>query len=154
MTTVGYGDIVPVTKNERLFSMFITIIASGVFAFTLNSIGTIISRYNILAGQYKERMSFVNNFMLEANLPKDLRMNIRRYLEYVYETKKEIKIEEKEVFSMLNDNLSEKITVYLNGRILNSIRCFETFQLDFLSELCFNFRKQTFIIDENIFIEG
>lgn len=45
-------------------------------------------------------------------------MKIRRYLEHVWESKKEIKIDEKEVMAMLNESLREKITVYLNGRIL------------------------------------
>jgi hypothetical protein len=36
----------------------------------------------------------------------------------MWETKKTIKIDEKEVMAMLNESLREKITVYLNGRIL------------------------------------
>jgi len=47
-----------------------------------------------------------------------LRLKIRRYLEYMWDSKKEIKIDEKEVMAMLNESLREKITVYLNGRIL------------------------------------
>jgi hypothetical protein len=39
MITVGYGDIVPKTSGERIFTIFIMILASGVFAYTMNSIG-------------------------------------------------------------------------------------------------------------------
>lgn len=60
MVTVGYGDITPSTTAERVYSMCAMMLASGVFAYTINSIGTIVSRYNILAGQYKEKMTFVN----------------------------------------------------------------------------------------------
>ena len=35
MITVGYGDIVPITKTERIFAMFIMILACGVFAYTV-----------------------------------------------------------------------------------------------------------------------
>ena len=49
MITVGYGDITPKTTGERLYTMVAMIIASGMFSYTLNSIGTIVSRYNILA---------------------------------------------------------------------------------------------------------
>ena len=51
-------------------------------------------------------------------MPKDLQNRVRKYLEYRLECKTTIKIEEKEVMKMLNENLREKITVYLNGRIL------------------------------------
>ena len=36
MVTVGYGDIVPLNTNERLFTMAAMLIASGVFAYTIN----------------------------------------------------------------------------------------------------------------------
>jgi hypothetical protein len=48
-------------------------------------------------------------------------MKIIRYLEYNWEEKKTIKIEEKEVYALLNDNLRDKITVCINGRILQSL---------------------------------
>ena len=43
--------------------MFAMLTASGVFSYTINSIGTIISRYNMLAAAYKEKMNYVNRFM-------------------------------------------------------------------------------------------
>lgn len=118
MATVGYGDITPGNSNERIYTMAAMIIASGVFSFTINQIGTVISRYNILAMAYREKMNYVNKYLLTTQVPAELRMKIRRYLEYVWESKKEIKIDEKEVMAMLNESLREKLTVYLNGRIL------------------------------------
>jgi hypothetical protein len=35
MTTVGYGDISPVTIYERIFVIFISFIASGIFAYAI-----------------------------------------------------------------------------------------------------------------------
>jgi len=64
MVTVGYGDITPRTTNERIYTMLAMIVASGMFSFTINSIGTIITRYNILAANYREKMNYVNKFLL------------------------------------------------------------------------------------------
>lgn len=36
MITVGYGDISAVTTNERIYIIFITFIACGVFAYAVN----------------------------------------------------------------------------------------------------------------------
>jgi len=41
MITVGYGDIVPITVAERVFSIFTMLIASGLFGYTMNKIGRI-----------------------------------------------------------------------------------------------------------------
>lgn len=53
---------------------------------------------------------------------------------------------------MLNENLREKITVYLNGRILRSMKFFEVgFEIDFLSELTFYFQIKSYSNDDFIF---
>lgn len=41
MVTVGYGDITPSTKNEKIITIFITLISCGVFAFAVNTIDVI-----------------------------------------------------------------------------------------------------------------
>jgi len=42
MITVGYGDITPTTDSERVFVIVVTLLSCGVFAYSVNSIGTII----------------------------------------------------------------------------------------------------------------
>lgn len=41
ITTVGYGDITPVTPNEMIFTVFMTLVTCGVFGYAINNIGTI-----------------------------------------------------------------------------------------------------------------
>lgn len=43
MITVGYGDIVPVTTGEKLTCVVVMIMASGVFAYTMNRINYLLS---------------------------------------------------------------------------------------------------------------
>ena len=38
MITIGYGDVHPWTPIEMLFAIFMMILASGVFGYTMNSI--------------------------------------------------------------------------------------------------------------------
>ena len=42
-------------------------------------------------------------------MPEDLRLKVRRYLDYVFDIKQEIKVEEKEVYNLLNERLKEKL---------------------------------------------
>ena len=42
MITVGYGDIVPKTTLEKLFSILMIICSCGVFAYSINRVGSII----------------------------------------------------------------------------------------------------------------
>ena len=63
-----------------------------------------------------------------------------------------MKIEEEEVFKTLNQDLQEKVTVCLNSFIIQTMPFFNQFQMDFISELTFTTKHQTFTIDENIFV--
>jgi hyperpolarization activated cyclic nucleotide-gated potassium channel 2 len=85
MTTVGYGDIIPKTSNEKIYSMASMILACGIFAYTVGSVGGIISKQNSEANLFRERSIAVNRYMKKKLLPYDLQFRVRRYLEYVWE---------------------------------------------------------------------
>lgn len=63
-------------------------------------------------------MIYVNQFMTTKGIPKELRDKINRYLDYNWETKKKIKIEEDELMELLNKDLKDQIKSHLTGRIL------------------------------------
>ena len=60
MATVGYGDIVPITNSEKIFTIIAMLIACGVFAYVVGSIEMIVSRTNTIELEFKERMLHVN----------------------------------------------------------------------------------------------
>jgi hypothetical protein len=41
MVTVGYGDISPASYIEKVFSVIMTLISCGIFAYAVNTIGSI-----------------------------------------------------------------------------------------------------------------
>jgi hypothetical protein len=88
MTTVGYGDVAPYTMNEKIYAIFSMLIACGVFAYVVGSIETIARRSNTMASVFKEKILHVNQFLMHKQIPKYLRLKVRRYLEYMFEYKK------------------------------------------------------------------
>ena len=63
MVTVGYGDFTPVTTYERLYSIINICIATCMYAYTINEIHKTISKYNLLAEKFEEKMKYINKFM-------------------------------------------------------------------------------------------
>jgi CRP-like cAMP-binding protein len=78
---------------------------------------------------------------------------VRRYLEYMFEYKKQYKLSEVEVLAMLNENLKDQVIVHLNGRMLKNTRIFGVFDFRFLSEVTFLLSNETFSMDDHIFEE-
>ena len=46
MITVGYGDIVPITSAEKIYVIVMTLISAGVFAYSINTIGSIFTEHS------------------------------------------------------------------------------------------------------------
>lgn len=69
----------------------------------------------------------MNKFLRNKGVPSSLRKKINNYLDYNWEVKKQIKIDEDEVYGLLNEDLKDKIKIYFNGRILHNVQIFEAF---------------------------
>ena len=41
-TTIGYGDLYPQSEGEKIYCIFIMIIASGIFAYIVGAVASII----------------------------------------------------------------------------------------------------------------
>jgi hyperpolarization activated cyclic nucleotide-gated potassium channel 2 len=154
IATVGYGDIAPITLEEKIFAMTTMIISSGVFAYTLGSIGTLVSEQNALENTYREAMVSVNSYMKSKRLGKDLQLRVRRYLDYLWEKKKKNKIDEKEVLELLSEPLRDEIYGYINAYIVRTCKVFESFDDTFVAQLTRSLDSETFAPGDQIFESG
>ena len=64
MTTVGYGDLTPVTEFEMLYAMLAMLISCGVFAYVVGSIETIVRQSNTIENEFKEKILHINQYLL------------------------------------------------------------------------------------------
>jgi hypothetical protein len=67
--------------------------------------------------------------MIHHGLPNEFRLKVKRHLDYLVEYKKEFKLEEDEVFGMLNEGLTLELIVNLNGKLLHSKAFFQNYEL-------------------------
>ena len=51
--TVGYGDLNPMSDEEKIFTITVMVIACGVFAYILGSIQTIFQRDETLISEFR-----------------------------------------------------------------------------------------------------
>ena len=48
LTTVGYGDIVPATNIETIYSMIVMIFGVGIYGYVIGNVANILSTWNLL----------------------------------------------------------------------------------------------------------
>ena len=155
MTTVGYGDIVPYTNLEKIYATISMILACGVFAFTVSSIGTLVSKQNAEANAYRERVIAVNQYMKRKELSMDLQFRVRRYLEYIWEKQKHTYLDERQLLSQLNEPLRDEIYIHIHGAVLKDCPVFQKeYSQHFISQLTKLLKAVTFAPGDVVFQEG
>eukprot|EP00347_Sterkiella_histriomuscorum_P007191 403349915 len=154
MATIGYGDIFPVTPLEKCYVMVCMIIACAVFAYLVGYIGSILDKSETVIQEFKIKALQIKQFMSFHNLPANFKNQVKRYLDYVVEYKRQYKMEEEEVLEMLSEGLRFELIIHLNGKMLHNTAIFKNFDIQFLSELTFILKKETLSDDYKLFDEG
>lgn len=74
MVTVGYGDITPQNPLEVSISIITIMLSCGVYAYTLNAIGTIFLEHNRSEKEIQINLSIINDYMISKNISNRLRI--------------------------------------------------------------------------------
>lgn len=72
MITVGFGDIVPINKYERIYVVIMTCFSCGVFAFAINTIGNIVKDRLQLSYDLKLNKTHLLAYMADRTVHKNI----------------------------------------------------------------------------------
>ena len=87
LTTVGYGDIIPTNNAERTFCMVSFIVGALVFGYMLSSIASLVNAMDRQAAINEAKMDEVKEYMRWRQVPRDLKVRLRRYYSHYYSKK-------------------------------------------------------------------
>lgn len=154
MITVGYGDITPVTTNEKIFAIFIMLIASGVFAFTMSSISTMLQQMDQSRFFFKQALVSLNEYTKGKQVGKGVKMKVKRYLENVLKSDNVTKVNEDGLLELLSEKLRNEIIIDVNGRVLKYAKILsDSFSKKILGETTLVMKEAIFSNEEIIFRE-
>ncbi|KAL4481511.1 hypothetical protein ABPG74_007600 [Tetrahymena malaccensis] len=146
MATVGYGDITPQNDLEVLFTAITIFVTCIVYAFSINTIGSIIENIEKKDKKYKENLQIIHGVMREENVSRELKIKISNYVEYLYKESNEIqKKQENLIINKLSTKLRNDLTLEIQGKYLNDIPLFKNIKEK---------DKVTSIMEEQLFSPG
>lgn len=92
LTSIGYGDLVPMNSTERLLSVFFMAISGVTWTYAIGQAAGIASTLDPSRIRYETTMDSLNFYMTERKLPKEMRMTLRDYFQnsrYVHQSNDE-----------------------------------------------------------------
>ena len=84
MTTVGYGDIVPINTLETVIVAVVTVIGGFVYPAVVGAIAALISNLNMARAEFTSKIVSLQRYMEVKQFPTDLRTRILRFYDYLW----------------------------------------------------------------------
>jgi Ca2+-binding EF-hand superfamily protein len=112
MATVGYGDILPDSDEERLYTTFAMIVGCGFYAYLLGSITSVVSTIDANMRFYHERMGLINAWLdHHTELPMALSRKVRRHFKFLLTEK--TALGDASILSDLSPDLRIEVAQYI-----------------------------------------
>jgi hypothetical protein len=152
LTTIGYGDIVPVTDAQTLYTIFVMLTGVGVYGYVIGNIANLMSNLDIVQSSHAKRMEKVNAFIRYRKLPKNLQDRILDYYEYLFE--RNLGSDESDFYNDLPKSLVRDIKLYLNKDLIAKIPFFKSASDALLTELVLSLRAVFFLPNDFVMRKG
>jgi len=166
--TVGYGDISAQNTTEVIYSTFTIFFGCGLFAYFINSVGSIaqditkesqnfkftIFFHRYISSFFRTKLAVINKYMEKKNIDHILQMKIREYLRFIWEEESTQNVEiEKEIIDKLSKSLRSELIFESYGQILQKFPLFfANFSEKFLTELMYEIKEVRNIPEDTIFL--
>ena len=107
---IGFGDIIPVTTDERIYVIFAMCIGVTAFSYSIGAMSQLVHRLE--ASPLNDRLDQVNAYMKFRSLPKDLQDEVREYYFVNWETGQAAH-DEKSILMELSSRLRNAVSLYV-----------------------------------------
>ena len=154
MTSVGYGDILPVTSTQRIVAVVSMCFACVLFGNIIGNIQGYIESYGADEKYYENTARRLKNHLKQNKLPPELRHRVVQYIYYLKNLQQRNGPREINLLESLSAPLKEEIYIQTRGYLLASSAVFRIYCGSFLKYLGHQMKTEVFAPGDNIFKEG
>ena len=154
LTTVGFGDIAANTVSERVFAVILMGFGVGFYSYTISNLSTIMENIDLRSSHLKTRLSTLNDFSKDSNLPRNLKTRIRRHIVHDHEQNIYSWFSHDSLLKDLPAALRTEISQYLHRDIVQKVIFFQDKDPGFIAFVLPNLRNLAFKCGEVIFQQG
>jgi hypothetical protein len=152
LTTVGYGDIVPSTDLEKLYSVLVMILGVGFYGYLIGNVASVLSKKDPAKEYFVENMERLSTLVKYRNITPAMANKIRRYFTYLWKHK--LNINEDEFINQLPYGLKLELLSQLREEVLKKVELFRNADKNFLEALSLKLKPLALTPDDVLFKVG
>jgi len=152
ITTVGFGDIVPVTILEKLYCIFSVAIGAITYGAVISTFVAAAAASNLKKNQMNQRMDAIVMYMQQKKFPKELFKKCFHYFRHFYRQKSTF--DESTILNDLNDKLRVEVSSYMAYSTFYRNNTFNKLEVKYLTVIMLMTKPFRADQDDIIFSKG
>jgi CRP-like cAMP-binding protein len=152
MLTIGYGDIQPLSTEDRSTSVLVIFTGVTVFSYLLGNVASLIASLDPTSSMFTEKMLIVNAYMKQKNLPQKLQLKVRDFVSTSWT--KNMLFNDDQVLSEMSVTLREMVSLELIGDLVRKVSMFEDADAKLISEVCVKMRWERLFEHDKVIVSG
>ncbi|MCB0549833.1 MAG: cyclic nucleotide-binding domain-containing protein [Phaeodactylibacter sp.] len=152
ITTVGYGDITPITPTEKIYAIFAMLMGLGFYGFLIGNITRLLSKKDPAREHYLDNMEKLSVAIKYRSLPLSLQRRIHDY--YSYKWRKRLGFDEEDFLEGLPHSLKRQVALHFKREILERIPMFSQASQEFIESIALHLNPAVFTPGDYIFRAG
>jgi len=138
LTSIGYGDILPVTFAEYAWVTFFMLLGAVCWAYIIGSFCGVVATLDLHTTEFRQTMDELNHFMRQQGLPNKLRLELRAYFHQARSLQEARS--SKRLLDMISPSLKGSVMRYTVGEtLINNVSFLKDAEPEFLVELAQRF---------------
>jgi hypothetical protein len=133
MTTVGYGDIVPKTPSQYVYTIFLMILGVGTYGYVIANLSSYFGNIDTARSEFTRKMAIINAFLAYREIPPELEKRILSYYNYIWDNR--LDHNENDVISDLPDSLKLEVELFLRQPLISKVPLFQKASSDFRNDI-------------------
>ena len=152
MTTVGYGDLIPKTLHEIVYSSIIIIIGATIFGYVVGNISTMVGSFNMGEKLSTDLLQEIRNYLREQRITRQLSKEVLNYYENFLEYK--TAFNENAMLRDLPTHLRIDTMCFIHRSTIPKISIFNRQSNDFITTVLFLLKPQHHAKGSMVYNEG
>jgi Cyclic nucleotide-binding domain/Ion channel len=152
LATVGYGDIVPKTNLQTVYTMVVMLLGVGVYGYVIGNVTNLVANIDLAKTHYREKMERLAAFMRYRNIPPTLQRRLRDYHAYLWENR--LGYDESTILAELPDSLRTEVALFLRRDFIEHAPLFQGASHELVREMALQLRPVVFTPGDFIFRMG
>mmetsp|Transcript_30211 Transcript_30211/g.98261 ORF Transcript_30211/g.98261 Transcript_30211/m.98261 type:complete len:764 (+) Transcript_30211:1556-3847(+) len=154
MSTIGYGDIVPVTTEERVVAIFCMLVGAAVFGYGITQACALVANLNAGDVQFQRLMDDLNEYFDYRHIPSPLRMRVREYFHFKRHSASSMFFQEDDLLTQMSDGLKLEVLTHVNQKLLRTVPFLRDANEDFINSVVDKLQKAVYGPQEMVMMQG